>query len=100
MLCICLLTIALAYIRVSRSSNVVPPALLNIFWCDIVNGLTYRQLHSLSRLIQVGHRLTGNATFGLFDDQKQYLEFLKMAWHELIPNHSVWHVIDRGRIVN
>jgi hypothetical protein len=42
----------------------------------------------------------GNATYGLFDDHASYLEFLRSAWNEVIPNRSVWHVIDRGRIVD
>jgi len=42
----------------------------------------------------------GNATFGFFHDHDSYLEFLRTAWNEVIPNRSVWHVIDNGRVVN
>jgi hypothetical protein len=63
------------------------------------NAIDIADHKTMASMVAPGGR-AGNATFGLFDDQKQYLEFLKMAWHELIPNHSVWHVIDRGRIVN
>jgi len=42
----------------------------------------------------------GNATYGFFRDHDLYLEFLRSAWNEVVPNRSVWHVIDRGRVVN
>lgn len=42
----------------------------------------------------------GNATYGFYDDRNSYLEFLRTRWPEVIPNHSVWHVIEGGRVVN
>lgn len=42
----------------------------------------------------------GNATFGLFHDRASYRQFLTERWNELVPNYSVWHVVDGGRVVN
>jgi hypothetical protein len=42
----------------------------------------------------------GNATFGLFHDRASYLKFLTDCWLEVIPNRSVWQMIDGGRVVN
>ena len=42
----------------------------------------------------------GNSTFGFFRGRETYLQFLKDCWLEIIPNHSMWHVIQGGRVVN
>lgn len=54
---------------------------------------------SMAAMISQGGR-AGNATYGLFNDRDSYLEFLRSTWNEVIPNRSVWHVIDKGRVVN
>lgn len=42
----------------------------------------------------------GNATFGFFHDRESYKQFLTEAWLEIIPNYSMWRVIDGGRVIN
>lgn len=53
---------------------------------------------TMSRMMTADGR-GGNSTFGFFDSDA-YLLFLKECWLEIIPNESVWHVIEGGRIVN
>ncbi len=50
-------------------------------------------------MLAVGGR-GGNATFGFFHDRDSYLEFLRSCWLEVIPNRSVWHVVQGGRVVD
>lgn len=42
----------------------------------------------------------GNATFGLFHGRAAYRAFLTDHWLEIIPNASVWQMIEGGRVVN
>jgi len=54
---------------------------------------------TMASLLSEGGR-GGNATYGFFHDRATYLEFLKDCWLEIIPNVSVWHIVDGGRIVD
>lgn len=42
----------------------------------------------------------GNATFGVVTGREAYKRFLAERWLEIIPNASVWDVVERGRVVN
>ena len=42
----------------------------------------------------------GNAIYGFFHGRAAYRKFLTECWLEVIPNVSVWHVIEGGRVVN
>ena len=53
----------------------------------------------LRKAVDQGGR-AGNATYGLFDDRDSCLEFLRSACNEVIPDHSVWHVIGKERVAN
>ena len=54
---------------------------------------------TMTALLAEGGR-GGNATYGFFTDRASYRQFLADCWLEVIPNHSVWVMIDRGRILN
>jgi hypothetical protein len=41
----------------------------------------------------------GNAVFGVFEGRDAIVEFMQ-HWPQSVPNRSVWHVIDRTRVVN
>jgi hypothetical protein len=42
----------------------------------------------------------GNATYGFFHDRASYKQFLRDCWLEIIPNYSMWQMVDGGRVVN
>ncbi len=42
----------------------------------------------------------GNSTFGFFEGRSAYRQFLADCWLPIVPNHSMWHVVQAGRVVN
>ena len=58
-----------------------------------------RDLDQMARMFAEDAR-GGNSVFGLFEGRDAIAKFSRDHWPELVPNRSVWQVIDGDRVVN